>query len=48
VFGRCSWEACSFLGRNEGIDLGERGNGGELGGVGAGKAVVGIYVWEDK
>lgn len=31
----------------EGIDLGKRGNGGELGGVGEGKAgiyVVGIYV----
>lgn len=26
------------------IDLGKRGNGGELGGVGEGKAVVGIYV----
>lgn len=29
---------------NEDMDLGERGNGGKLGGVGAGKAVLEIYV----
>lgn len=47
IFGWYIWKTCSFLKENwEGVDLGEKGGWGLLGGVEGGETAVRCIVWE--